>query len=277
MSDAGRQYENDFRTLNAPADCDWHALRSQYRRLVQGAHPDRISDPDARRHAEETIKRINQAFGRLSDYYKRHGNLPRLAPPTSPTSAAPKTSTTRAGALFPWRRVTLAILALGAGTYGAHTLWAPTGTSLAHSNSAKTDAPIESPLDPLAVGASTATITHGIRLGSTPSEVFAVQGAPTHADGDVWHYGESRIHFAHNAVVRIEPHPRNPLQLAASANTLSAGFQVGSTKAEVRALQGRPLVETATVWDYGNSRVYFRDERVSGWHDSPYNPLKLAR
>lgn len=272
MSDPSRQYEHDLRTLNAPAACDWQTLRSQYRRLVQSAHPDRISDPDARRRAEEAIKQINQAFGRLSDYYKRHGELPRLAAQPSP----PKPSSNRAPVSFPWRRVTLAVLAMGAGMYGAHALWAPTGASHVATD-AKNEAPIAAPTDPLAVGASTAATAHGIRLGSTPSEVFAVQGAPTHTNGDVWHYGESRIHFAHNAVVRIEPHPRNPLQLAASTSALSTGFNVGSTKAEVRALQGRPLVETATIWDYGNSRVYFRDERVTGWHDSPYNPLKLAR
>lgn len=272
MSDFSRQYEHDLRTLNAPADCDWQTLRSRYRRLVQSAHPDRISDPDARRRAEETIKQINQAFGRLSDYYKRHGDLPRLAaqpPPQQPSS-------NRTRAIFPWRRVTLTVLTLGAGLYGAHALWAPTEATYVP-NHATNEARIAAPTDPLAVGASTAATAHGIRLGSTPSEVFAVQGAPTHTNDDVWHYGESRIYFAHNAVVRIELHPRNPLQLAAPTSALSTGFNVGSTKAEVRALQGRPLVETATVWDYGNSRVYFRDERVTGWHDSPYNPLKLAR
>lgn len=269
MIDPNRQYEDDYRTLDAPADCDWQALRTQYRRLVQGAHPDRISEPDARRRAEEAIKHINLAFGRLSEYYKRHGDLPRPSPKKpAQTRDEPRVV---ARTIFPWRRMSLAVLALGVATYGAHALWAPADAPLAPSSEAKI-----APLDALAVGA-TGSSARGIRLGSTPSEVFAVQGAPTHADGDVWHYGESRVHFAHNVVVRIEPHPNNPLQLAAATDALSSGFNLGSTKAEVRALQGRPLVETETVWDYGNSRVYFRDDRVSGWHDSPYNPLKRAR
>lgn len=270
MSDSSRQYQHDYRALEASPDCDWATLRAQYRRLVQGAHPDRISDPDARRHAEETVKHLNQAFGRLSDYYKRHGDLPRVTPPPVATAAE---KPIHPHAAFPWRRAALAILVLGAGTYGVHALWTPADYPNATASEEKAGASGNA----LAIGASTAPAAPGIRLGSTPSEVFALQGAPTHADGDVWHYGESRIHFAHNAVVRIEPHPRNPLQLAASTNVLSSGFGIGSTKAEVRALQGRPLTETATAWDYGNSRVYFHDDRVSGWHDSPYNPLKLAR
>ena len=269
MSDPSRQYEYDYRTLGASADCEWQALRTQYRRLVQGAHPDRISDPDARRRAEEASKHINLAFGRLSEYYKRHGDLPRPSPKTH----APTREQLGIGprAVFPWRRMSLAVLALGIATYGAHALWAPTDAPHTPLNNAKL-APTA-----LAVGAGAESAQPGIRLGSTPSEVFAVQGAPTHADDDVWHYGESRIHFAHNVVVRIEPHPHNPLQLAATTNALSNGFNLGSTKAEVRALQGRPLVETEAMWDYGNSRVYFRGDRVSGWHDSPYNPLKVAR
>lgn len=50
---------------------------------------------------------------------------------------------------------------------------------------------------------------------------------------------------------------------------------VGSTKHEVRTIQGPPTVETERLWEYRGSRVYFREGHVTGWDIWPGAPLQV--
>ncbi len=50
---------------------------------------------------------------------------------------------------------------------------------------------------------------------------------------------------------------------------------LGSTKEEVRAIQGPPTSESDDIWYYGDSEVHFTAGRVVGWRDSSANPLRL--
>lgn len=51
-------------------------------------------------------------------------------------------------------------------------------------------------------------------------------------------------------------------------------FTVGSSKDEVLAIQGRPTVTSQRVWEYGESRVYFHQDRVTRWEIWPRDPLR---
>jgi hypothetical protein len=62
-----------------------------------------------------------------------------------------------------------------------------------------------------------------------------------------------------------------------SAPLLGGTFDVGSTKNEVRAIQGTPVTETDSVWDYAPSRVFFERNRVIRWEESPMQPLRVPR
>jgi hypothetical protein len=135
--------------------------------------------------------------------------------------------------------------------------------------------------------------SHGILPGSTLGEVYAIQGVPTLTEGDTWHYGKSQIRFARGKVVSWDEHPDNPLRIAPEPSGIVPDrsgivpdqsvplrhrhFDVGSTKDEVRAIQGAPVMETDTVWDYAPSRVYFERNRVVRWVESPMQPLRVPR
>jgi hypothetical protein len=118
-----------------------------------------------------------------------------------------------------------------------------------------------------------------ISIGSSLGDVFAIQGIPTRTQGERWHYGKSEILFAHGKVVSWTEDPDHPLRIARNlpVQPRDGNFQVGSTKDEVRATQGAPVTETGTVWDYGLSRVYFEDNRVVRWEESPMQPLRVPR
>jgi hypothetical protein len=135
--------------------------------------------------------------------------------------------------------------------------------------------PLKARLQPTAaVESSPAYIT----IGSTKDEVLAIQGTPGRFSEQVWEFGQSRLYFHGDHVVRWDVWPRFPLKVRllpdASFDTLPQYFTVGSTKDEVLSIQGTPSRVTERVWDYGQSRVYFDGDRVSRWHEWRGSPLK---
>ena len=73
-------------------------------------------------------------------------------------------------------------------------------------------------------------------------------------------------------VAAIRP---NIPEASAPPDQVNSYFTVGSTKGEVLAVQGPPRRTSKHVWEYGGSRVYFRDDRVSSWEMWPRSPLKV--
>jgi len=53
-------------------------------------------------------------------------------------------------------------------------------------------------------------------------------------------------------------------------------FSLGASLAEVIDIQGIPEQRHNNIWHYGASRIYFHEGRVSGWHEDPSFPLRLA-
>jgi hypothetical protein len=114
--------------------------------------------------------------------------------------------------------------------------------------------------------------------GSTKAEVLAVQGRPTLAGTHVWEYGGSHVYFRHDRVTGWDIWPRSPLKVrllpATPLDTTAPYFTVGSTKDEVLAVQGTPSHLTERMWEYGHSRVYFDENRVTRWDEWRGSPLK---
>jgi len=110
-------------------------------------------------------------------------------------------------------------------------------------------------------------------LGSSKSDVYAVQGPPMRMTDTVWHYGPSRVYFRGDAVTGWSVSSGTPLRLGQGEPDASSGqqnsFAVGSTQSEVLAAQGPPTELTDEVWRYGASEVYFKGGRVVKWKAGP--------
>jgi hypothetical protein len=283
-------YADYYTTLGATPDTDWETLRANYRRLIGHWHPDRFSDdPPSKRVAEERSKEITLAYQALEKYRRDHGFLPKIESaegslgPRGPAHGASDRSgfharskmgktgvSVREFAKRGWwgRVVVLAFSALIAALYLTQfhdELWAP-----------GRDQPAP-PVQITSAAASTPRSTHGISTGSTLGEVYSIQGIPTLVEDETWHYGKSQIHFAGGKVTSWNEHPDNPLRIAGNpfAHSRERHFNIGSTKDEVRAIQGTPVTETDAVWDYAPSRVYFERDRVIRWQESPLQPLRV--
>jgi hypothetical protein len=293
-------YRDCYGILGVPPDTDWETLRAHYKRLIRQWHPDRFpADIGQQKIAEERSKQITAAYRALEKYRRDHGVLPPMGPAVPPvdarrpvreagpvsdrevskdrsepgaTGATVREVATRGPGRR--RRVAFALSALIAALYLGHRYldaWAP-------NDNQPEDGVHEPGVAPGATRlAESPGEQGGISAGSTFGDVYAIQGIPTLTQGDTWHYGRSQIRFAHGKVISWNEDPDNPLRIARNQPVQLQGgnFKLGSTKDEVRATQGTPVTETATVWDYGLSRVYFEHNRVVRWEESPMQPLHV--
>lgn len=292
------KYLVSYDYLEVAPGCTWQEVRRAYKRLVKKWHPDHFhSDPRAQSLANEKIKEINCAFDLLSVYYRTHGVLPPIVktldtvvekPDPDYTSAAnhvQSQSTTTAYSGAQVSRDSTPVAAVQKTQYGIFArmafilfiLWV--GYALWHTPQEPRDATTR-----VAVGPDSAIPVQDINYftyGSTVGEVYAIQGTPSNTTESVWYYGKSKVHFNDGVVIHWYDDPSSPLRAKAdnmpATQTLTQAFSIGSTKAEVLAIQGKPLMEWSGVWEYGLSKVYFDGDRVRGWYDSPLNPLMIRK
>lgn len=301
-------YLHDYHILGLKPDCSLADLKAARRRLVKSWHPDRFPAGSVEKHqAEEHIKDINTAFDRLTAHHAIYGELPRATatarrgPSVIVVDPAPDQESQRAqdsstsprttedGAAddnhkSPWRyrslrwAVGLLAAALIAEIVRTGLFESPTYTPSA---AGPTPVPGETRAPPASERSTRPS--HGqeyFTIGSTLGDVYAIQGVPTGTENGIWHYGKSKVFFANGAVTSWEHDPADPLKatvLPEGTKSVAPVFTLGSTKAEVRAIQGAPLTESDTLWDYGLSKVYFQDGRVTGWDSSPMHPLRARK
>lgn len=306
-------YLASYRLLEIEPGSSWPETRKAYKRLVKKWHPDHFhDDAQSRSLANEKIKEINCAFDLLSEYYRAHGVLPlpaemlasSLAEAAQPQQAghASRPHETNPARVSPWsvERAKRAgdrqkprsgffarLVVISLVTWLGYALWSTLQTPQT-GDTHELDAS-DTPSSP-----STAVDTTGypntepapapvhkyFTYGSTVGDVYEAQGTPSNTSDGVWSYGKSKVYFNHGKVARWEDDPTSPLKASADImyeHTPATTFGVGSTKAEVRALQGKPLMEWDSVWEYGTSKVYFDGDRVSGWYGSPLNPLRTHK
>jgi hypothetical protein len=301
-----KNYIHSRRVLGLAPNAEWADLRRIYRELVKQWHPDRFTgNSEERRKAEENTKEITKAYKLLADYYKSHGTLPPANEPSSvaapvsgseaprqsapvgqgpvpshhPSGNRPEESVRTAGPNFlesGWRF----ILVVSAAVFLGYALLPDAPQEQANAPGPDSDSPGE---HVPSTGVQTAGNQRFIERGTKFGEVHAIQGNPTSVEGDVWHYGKSRIHFSKGKVTGWANHPDNPLKIhnhsigGTSQLPVIAFFTLGSTKSEVRTIQGSPWRESEHEWVYGASRIFFRDGLVTGWDESPYHPLKAKK
>jgi hypothetical protein len=257
-------------------------------------HPDRFSADTARKDAaEERCKRITLAYQELEKYRRAHGVLPLAEaaasiPNTRSQNRNPGTETDRANSADRVATATQQTVDKVAArrkpehgrliAIGFTALIAALYLAYRHDNLSSRDEN-EAADRGATPAAQSPSDMGGIAIGMTLGEVYAIQGVPTLAQGDTWHYGKSQVRFAQGKVISWKEDPDNPLRIALdqSLRSRERHFNVGSTMEEVRAIQGAPVTETDTVWDYAPSLVYFEHNRVVRWVESPAQPLRVPR
>jgi hypothetical protein len=300
-----KQYIKYYRILGVEPGVTWAQLRKAYKGLVNTWHPDRFQqDPRQKNLAEERTKEITQSFQELAEYYKEFGVLPHASnamdtpvkdgsswqnsPDSHPVYENQDIDIPAADITPPQahksnrRKFYVRIMATAALAGIAYFVWqgAPwerpdelsqTEIPMQQSEANKTND--DSGQQPPPAGKY---FTYGTPLG----EVYSIQGVPSKTEQDTWYYGKSKVYFAKGKVLHWDEDPGNLLKAkitSGNENTKARFFEKGSSKNEVLAIQGKPDRDAGNVWDYGVSRVYFDNDRVKGWDESPFNPLRVRQ
>jgi hypothetical protein len=103
-------------------------------------------------------------------------------------------------------------------------------------------------------------------IGATTRDVEAVQGTPSSRNASYWTYGLATVEFAADRVVGwSNVGDKLHVTLAGAGTKAGGSFGVGSSRADVAAVQGVPSGYHAAYWNYGLATVEFTGEQVSGW------------
>ena len=247
-----------YTILQLTPEAKFHEIKHAYRTLVKHWHPDRFAtDAAQQRQALEHFHAITQAYDRLRAH-----------------RAAENLSYAHAG----WRCHGVRALArVGTGAW-----WLGLGGLIIIGGYAvqptfRHAAPSAPPPN-LPGGLAQSVSAHAyVTVGSTYDAVRAIQGPPTWATDRIWEYGGSRLYFQEGRVIGWDIWPGSPLKVQllplVPTNPVPASFTIGSTKDEVLAVQGTPTRMTERLWEYGASRVFFTDNRVTRWEVWPGSPL----
>ena len=243
-----------YKTLALTPDAKFNEIKHAYSTLVKRWHPDRFgTDADQQRQALERFHAITHAYTML----RAHQATADLAP--------------WHGGWWRQRAHTLSWVGRGAWCLGIGGLIV-VGCYILQPTF-RHAAPAAPPAR-LPGGLAQSVSPHAyVTIGSTYDDVRAIQGPPTWATDRMWEYGGSRLYFKVGRVIGWDIWPGSPLKVqlspATSINPVPASFTVGSTKDEVLAVQGTPTRVTERLWEYGASRVFFTDNRVTRWEVWP--------
>jgi DnaJ domain len=272
---ANPNYKKIYSILGVFQDDDWDTVRAAYKRQIRRWHPDRFHDTDQRKIAEDKSKDINLAYQALGDYYREFGSLPpddsaRHEVPLRTGDQWPARAydaesehdrsyesdhdqTSFSNPQQPRRRDYTRIIVAGVIIAIGYMTLEPLFTD--RHNAPETVLP-EYPDSEPAAGNFTANQTDS----SAPPQASA-PGNTTDVHAD-WQVNEKDTGYS-----------TKPSPISGRATLIS----IGTRKQDVLAIQGRPLRQTDTAWDYGLSRINFEDGKVTGWYENPMNPLIVKR
>lgn len=276
--DRPKNYAKCYAILGVFPDDDWTTVRNAYQRQIKRWHPDRFQDGSYQELALEKTKELNSAYHELNDYHRRFGVLPWDGSTCLPADALPEHKThtddqsgfqpadtwggdtsTYTASVTPKRRrfggpaAAVTVLALGYLVWGGEWFTTPEYEELGYAQ-----------YDTTGLGKDASSGLSGQLSGSDHTAIRT---------GNTQSY--SKQDKSRKAIMPASPQSHFTYSEMGSLPTGSFGRD--SFKQDVLVAQGPPHHQTEHVWYYGSSRVFFRYGKVSGWYESPSNPLNAVR
>lgn len=273
---ANTNYKKFYSILGVFQDDDWGTVRTAYKRQIRRWHPDHFQDMDQRKIAEDKSKDINLAYQMLDDYFREFGSLP-------PEDTTRQEKTTSTGDQWPSHEY-------DAGPKHDEFSKSNHGQTSFHKSEQPRRAGYAKMIVVGVVVAIAYIMLEPLFTDSTDSHnaaettLLGYQDSGLAADNFTPHQTESSAHAMASIVdntgdAQTDWQVENKGMGFTPSSSLNSGhpaiISVGSSKQDVLAIQGRPLRQTDTAWDYGLSRINFENGKVTGWHESPMNPLKV--
>lgn len=298
-------FKNCYAILGVRPDVSWSELKIAYRRLSQKWHPDKVQYTHIdKAEAERHFKHIQLAYQVLEKYFNTYQSLPTVddadSIKESAADNAPRSAESSHNTSHYQAHTTHTVPARGIFSYFVlfGVLVAMMGIIIWQSNDEEfvpqttseqlfkrqENYPSQNPGKQFADTLSRPPFT----IGSTMGAVADAQGIPTQVKENIWYYGDSHVVFKDGVVAKWHQAESSPIlnvlhQQAGSAHTgreftqISQKIRKGSSKADVKAIQGEPMQDLIDVWVYGTSKIYFKDGQVTAWVNSTLYPLKVEQ
>ena len=70
-------FQKYYDTLHLQPDAQWQDVRRAFKSMAQANHPDRFEELNEKEKAKQVFFEINDAYQKLTSYYKTYGELPK--------------------------------------------------------------------------------------------------------------------------------------------------------------------------------------------------------
>jgi hypothetical protein len=263
----GDNLKHCYKVLGLTPAASFVEVKRAYRALVKAWHPDRfVQKPHLQQQALETFHVINRAYATIRQAslqhnlhradmparadaaappYRGRGTTSSTSQPTVPTPHSVRHAVAKAARLPTWVIALAAFVALR--LLVAHSL-------------------VAIDLGPLPLPFTSPTVERSNALAVPPPIDSQVQSLASPLASSL---------TSQDADQAIPVASQTTTSQAVQSGMALQYFTVGSTKAEVFAVQGPPTLAGMHLWEYGGSRVYFRHDRVIRWEVWPRSPLKV--
>jgi hypothetical protein len=296
MFEKNSNYLLYYKVLKIENSCTWQQLRQIYKKYANNMHPDRLGNNDNYKLMIK-FKEINQAYSELSKYYKQYKFLPFENQNSTATSSSKiytnsnssvdKHTKTRKQKtddvsfqtlknnsnknLFKNVQIILFFIVVLVFVFILSTESSQKNYIDTISLKKQTNKNIAA----LKSHTKSNPKNKYFNIGSTMGEVLEAQGTPDFTNEDTWYYGESIVNFKSGKVTNWEHSKSTPLYISYSNSQTLKFIRIGSTKIEVKAIQGNPTYQSRFEWRYGLSKVFFKKGKVISWKTSQLYPLKI--
>jgi len=288
-----------YKILNLEVDDNWKQCKKKYRVAVNLWHPDKFSSNNSKTEiAEEKIKEINIAYNFLSNYYKKHKVMPRTGfneaidqgqqnkfDVSSLYSELNINKKVIQKKFFSNKSIYIAVITLSVFIL-IKSINTPTTESTQLKNHDALIATQQKKYPTYIINSPPSKITSYFMIGSSIEEVLEYQGTPTRTVAGKWYYNKSWILIENGRVSNWFNDKNYPLNVESKISNEIKQFSIvksaynfskGSTKNNVLRIQGKPIRKTRNIWYYGLSKVYFKNNKVTSWFNSPLNPLHVSK
>jgi len=227
-----------YQILDITDDCEWATLRKKYKTLIQRSHPDRfIENSSEREEAETAIKRYNNAYKIINDYYQVNKSLPprsitnietpikytprKKRPPVNHREIGRKIRPEKKFFTFKKLAITSLILAtFPLINYYENDISEPQKNSLKLDNEHNAIKTHKKNIDASPAKEEKIIKKNYFTTGSSLGEVIISQGEPSRVEGNTWYYGESSVSFSQGVVSSWYRHPGHHLNIILKETSL---------------------------------------------------------
>jgi len=245
--DTEHDYAHYYRVLGLSPDCEWRDVRAAYRKKAAIWHPDRLPDIEGiRESAEAKFKDVSIAYQAISAYYNEVGMMPEVC--------------------FFEDDVAAHDFARAAVDEQDFDDYVPPSPPPPRRRPRERRSSLLTWMVVLLL--LVFFVVYGMSLQSWDQRSTASREAAltkrardagsrsSSSGGGNWREGRN-----------------------SSGDALAGGGKLrvtrGMHKKWVLQIQGEPMLRSEDSWDYGISKIYFRDDLVTDWYSSPLDPLQV--